>query len=108
MESRIIKAHAGKSRPMKNAFLRKKSPFRIGFLAGLLAGIIASGVMFFISVTWNGILLPDVFGSELTALMPAPLFEFFTPVDRRGCQNYSLLRYPGRAVPGIRFERWDF
>src|SRR5260370_23243443 len=61
---------------MKIAFLSKKSPFRVGFLAGLLAGIIASGVMFFISVTWGGILLPDIFGSELTALMPAPLFEF--------------------------------
>ena len=61
---------------MKIAFLRKKSLFRVGFLAGLLAGMIASGVMFFISVAWGGILLPDVFGSELTALMPAPLFEF--------------------------------
>ncbi len=61
---------------MKIAFLRKKSPFRVGFLAGLLAGIVASGVMFFISVTWNGILLPDVFGSELTALMPPNVFEF--------------------------------
>ncbi|MGH2495332.1 MAG: molybdopterin-dependent oxidoreductase [Ktedonobacteraceae bacterium] len=61
---------------MKIAFLRRKSPFRVSFLAGLLAGIIASGAMFFISVTWNGILLPDVFGSELTALMPSNLFEF--------------------------------
>jgi DMSO/TMAO reductase YedYZ molybdopterin-dependent catalytic subunit len=66
----------GKSRFMKIAFLRKKSPFRVGFLAGLLAGMVASGVMFFISVTWGGILLPDVFGSELTALMPPNLFEF--------------------------------
>ena len=61
---------------MKIAFLRKKSPFRVGFLAGLLAGIVASGVMFILSVTWNGILLPDVFGSELTALMPPNLFQF--------------------------------
>src|SRR5579872_6751199 len=74
--SSFFNVWVGKSRPMKIAFLRKKSPFRVGFLAGLLAGIIASGVMFFISVTWNGILLPDVFGSELTALMPPNLFEF--------------------------------
>jgi len=60
---------------MKTAILRQKSPFRIGFLAGLLAGAIASGVMLFISVTWNGVSLPDVFGSELTALMPPALFE---------------------------------
>jgi DMSO/TMAO reductase YedYZ molybdopterin-dependent catalytic subunit len=61
---------------MKIAFLRKRSPFRVGFLAGLLAGMIASGVMFFISVTWGGILLPDVFGSKLTAIMPPNMFEF--------------------------------
>ena len=61
---------------MKTASLRKKSPFRVGFLAGLLAGTIASGVMFFISVTWGGILLPDVFGSKITAIMPPNMFEF--------------------------------
>ncbi len=61
---------------MKIAFLRKKSPFRVGFLAGLLAGIVASGVMFFLSVSWTGISLPEVFGSELTAIMPPSLFEY--------------------------------
>lgn len=61
---------------MKTATSRRKSPFRVGFLAGLLAGMIASGVMFFISVTWGGILLPDVFGSKLTAIMPPNMFEF--------------------------------
>ena len=61
---------------MKVASSRKKSLFRVGFLAGLLAGMIASGVMFFISVTWGGILLPDVFGSKITAIMPPNMFEF--------------------------------
>lgn len=61
---------------MKTATSRKRGPFRIGFLAGLLAGMIASGVMFFISVEWGGILLPDVFGSKLTAIMPPNMFEF--------------------------------
>src|SRR5579859_5102826 len=72
-----IHTHAiiGKSRPMKVASSHKKSPFRVGFLAGLLAGMIASGVMFFISVTWGGILLPDVFGSKITAIMPPNMFE---------------------------------
>ena len=59
---------------MKTASFRKRSPFRNGFLAGLLAGMIASGVMFFISVTWGGILLPDVFGSKITAIMPPSMF----------------------------------
>lgn len=61
---------------MKIASSSKKSPFRVGFLAGLLAGMIASGAMFFISVTWGGVLLPDIFGSKITAIMPSSTFEF--------------------------------
>lgn len=61
---------------MKAAPTRKVSLFRVGFLAGLLAGMIASGVMFFINITWGGILLPDVFGSKITAIMPPNMFEF--------------------------------
>ncbi len=49
---------------------------RTGFIAGLLAGVVATGVMLLVSVVWNGISLPEVFGSELTALMPPPLFNF--------------------------------
>ncbi len=49
---------------------------RTGFIAGLLAGIVATAVMLLVSVIWNGISLPEVFGSELTALMPPPLFNF--------------------------------
>ena len=49
---------------------------RTGFIAGLLAGFVATGVMLLVSVVWNGISLPEVFGSELTALMPPPLFNF--------------------------------
>jgi DMSO/TMAO reductase YedYZ molybdopterin-dependent catalytic subunit len=49
---------------------------RTGFIAGLLAGIVATAVMLLVSVVWNGISLPEIFGSELTALMPPPLFNF--------------------------------
>jgi len=54
----------------------RKRRLRTGFIAGLLAGILATGVMLLVSVVWNGISLPEVFGSELTALMPPPLFNF--------------------------------
>lgn len=60
---------------MKLAFTRKKSPFLLGFLGGLGAGIAASVLMIILSVTGNGVSLPEEFGSELTALMPAPMFE---------------------------------
>src|SRR5713226_8970712 len=49
---------------------------RTGFIAGLLAGMVATGVMLLLSVVWNGLSLPEVFGSALTALMPPPLFNF--------------------------------
>ena len=61
---------------MKIPFLQRRSPFRVGFIAGLAAGIVASAVMLFINVTWQGVSLPEVFGSLLTALMPAPMFEY--------------------------------
>src|SRR5438876_1963098 len=54
----------------------RKQQFKIGFLAGLGAGLIASAVMLVLSIVANGLSLPEVFGSELTALMPAALFDY--------------------------------
>lgn len=54
----------------------RRQPFRVGFTAGLLAGVIATGVMLLLSVAFNGISLPEVFGSELTALMPTSMFDY--------------------------------
>ncbi|HET9919766.1 MAG TPA: molybdopterin-dependent oxidoreductase, partial [Ktedonobacteraceae bacterium] len=50
--------------------------FRIGFLAGLAAGVVASGVMLFASVAYGGVSLPEELGSEITALMPPGMFEY--------------------------------
>lgn len=50
--------------------------FGSGFLAGLGAGAVASGTMLFLSTAFNGLSLPESFGSELTALMPPPMFVF--------------------------------
>src|SRR5579863_676668 len=55
---------------------QRKQPFKVGFTAGLLAGVVATGVMLLLSVAFNGISLPEVFGSELTALMPASMFDY--------------------------------
>src|ERR1017187_4777704 len=55
---------------------QRKQPFKVGFTAGLLAGVVATGVMLLLSVTVGGISLPEVFGSELTALMPASMFDY--------------------------------
>jgi DMSO/TMAO reductase YedYZ molybdopterin-dependent catalytic subunit len=65
---------------MKLAFSRKKSPFLLGFLGGLGAGIIASAIMIVLSVTGNGVSLPEEFGSEITALMPGSMFEYLHQV----------------------------
>lgn len=55
---------------------QRRQPFKVGFTAGLLAGVVATGVMLLLSVTVGGISLPEVFGSELTALMPASMFDY--------------------------------
>lgn len=53
-----------------------KKPFGRGFLAGLAAGAVASAVMLFLHAVFNGLSLPESFGSELTALMPVSMFAF--------------------------------
>ena len=60
---------------MKIAALSRKQRFWNGFLAGLGAGIVATGVMLLLSIIFNGISLPEVFGSALTQLMPPTLFD---------------------------------
>lgn len=54
----------------------RKLRFRIGFMAGLAAGFVASCIMELISILMSGISLPDVFGSKLTALMPLTVFAY--------------------------------
>ena len=62
---------------MKRILLRlNKNSFWTGFVAALAAGIVASGVMLFTSITFGGVSLPETVGSELTALMPPPLFNY--------------------------------
>src|SRR5579859_5810365 len=54
----------------------RKQRFNIGLLAGLLAGVVASALMLILSVTVNGVSLPETMGSALTQLMPASVFDY--------------------------------
>ncbi len=55
---------------------QRNRSFWTGFAAALAAGIFATGIMIFLSVSFGGVSLPETFGSDLTALMPPPLFDY--------------------------------
>jgi DMSO/TMAO reductase YedYZ molybdopterin-dependent catalytic subunit len=48
--------------------------FKFGFIAGLVAGAATTIVMLLLFTMANGVSLPEVFGSMITALMPASVF----------------------------------
>src|SRR4051812_40042965 len=54
----------------------KKQWFSRGFLAGLIAGILASGIMVFLSLTASGISLPEALGSAIIQTMPLGVFDY--------------------------------
>jgi len=60
---------------MEKIFFTRRQRFWNGFVAGLGAGIIATILMLLLSLTFNGLSLPEVFGSALTQLMPPSLFN---------------------------------
>lgn len=68
--------------------ISRKKRFQIGFLAGLIAGIVATVLMLILSVTVNGISLPEVFGSALTGLMPASLFDYLHQLIGGDAKHY--------------------
>jgi len=61
---------------MKKKVISRNYSFWTGFAAALAAGVVASGVMLFLSISFRGVSLPETVGSELTALMPPPLFDY--------------------------------
>lgn len=61
---------------MKILSFSGRQRFWLGFLAGLVAGTIATLFMLLVSVLFNGISLPQVFGSALTQLMPPSTFNY--------------------------------
>src|SRR5712692_11234897 len=79
---------------MKTKVLQRNHSFWTGFAAALAAGAVASGVMLLLSTTIGGVSLPEVVGSELTALMPPPLFNFLHQTIGAGAKHiffYGIL-----------------
>lgn len=66
----------------------KKQQFNSGFVAGLGAGLIATGFMLLLNQTVGGISLPEVFGSFLTALMPASMFDYLHQLIGGDAKHY--------------------
>src|SRR5438477_6449952 len=74
---------------MKNdKYSPHKHSFLTGFIAALAAGAIATGIMLLLSVTFDGISLPETFGSDLTALMPPPLFDYLHQIIGGDAKHY--------------------
>ncbi len=74
---------------MKNSkFLQWNNSFWTGFSAALAAGAIATGIMLLLSVLFGGVSLPETFGSDLTALMPPPLFDYLHQLIGGDAKHY--------------------
>ncbi len=54
----------------------KKQQFSSGFLAGLMAGIVASGIMVLLKIIAGGVSLPDELGSAIIKGMPLAVFDY--------------------------------
>ncbi len=74
---------------MKNSkFSQRKNSFWIGFTAALAAGAIATVIMLLLSASFGGVSLPETFGSDLTALMPPPLFDYLHQIIGGDAKRY--------------------
>src|SRR5437764_4326307 len=80
---------------MKNdKYSQRKHSFWTGFIAALAAGAIATCIMLILSVSFGGVSLPETFGSDLTALMPPPLFDYLHQImggDAKHCLFYRII-----------------
>src|ERR1700738_5314701 len=65
-----------------------KHRFWVGFVAGLLAGSIATGVMLLLTTSSGGISLPEAVGSALILLMPPAWFEYVHQVIGVDAKHY--------------------
>ncbi|MFL5627768.1 MAG: molybdopterin-dependent oxidoreductase [Ktedonobacteraceae bacterium] len=76
---------------MKDAIMKtktRKQPFKTGFLAGLAAGVVATAVMLLLNSIASGISLPEIFGSMLTALLPASAFDYLHQTIGANAKHY--------------------
>ncbi len=56
--------------------LSKRQQFWLGFLAGLLAGILATGVMMLLSLVAGGVSLPESLAAAISLAMPLAVFDY--------------------------------
>ena len=74
---------------MKNdKYSQQKHSFWTGFIAALAAGAIATGIMIILSISFGGVSLPETFGSDLTAIMPPPLFDYLHQLIGGDAKHY--------------------
>lgn len=73
---------------MEKKFRQQSNSFWTDFVAALAAGIIATGIMLFLSVSFGGVSLPETFGSDLTALMPPTLFNYLHEIIGGDAKHY--------------------
>src|SRR5947208_3888291 len=66
----------------------RKRQFIIGFIAGLGAVFIPTCFMLLLYQFVGGISLPEVFGSFLTALMPATMFDYLHQLIGGDAKHY--------------------
>jgi DMSO/TMAO reductase YedYZ molybdopterin-dependent catalytic subunit len=71
--------------------ISRRQRFTIAFLAGLLAGVAASLLMWLLSATINGILLPEVVGATFTFVTPLPVFEYLHRVIGGDAKYYLFV-----------------
>ncbi len=73
---------------MQSSQLPRKQRFKVGFISGAAAGIVASVLMLVLSVTLGSISLPEVFGSALTQVMPPSLFALLHQLIGGDAKHY--------------------
>ena len=61
---------------MKALSFTKKQLFNSGLLAGLIAGVVASGIMVLLKIIVGGVSLPDELGSAIIQGMPLAVFDY--------------------------------
>ncbi len=73
---------------MQTSIMSRRRCFNIGFLAGLLAGIVATLFMLLLNLLGIGISLPEVFGSFFTQLLPPSAFNYLHTIIGGDAKHY--------------------
>ncbi|WP_165423454.1 molybdopterin-dependent oxidoreductase [Ktedonosporobacter rubrisoli] len=84
---------------MRASFFSPRQRFGVGFLAGLAAGVLAGLLMLLLSLTVNGVSLPEVFGAAITNIMPASTFDYLHELIGVDAKRYLfVIIFVGQCV----------